>query len=74
MKLKFEIDLEDVDQVLNAIDPRLIERYLRKKKLENCLNPVELPPLELRSKCSSNDYSETPLSPYHNIYTKYNIY
>ena len=69
MKLKFEIDLEDVDQVLDTIDPRLIERYLRKKKLENCLNPTELPPLELNPIFCTDDYKiDFPLNSYQNTY------
>lgn len=69
MELKITID--NVEQVLDAIDPRLIEQYMRKKKLENCLNPQKFEPLELSIK-DNVDYSA--FFSYDNwSATKYNI-
>jgi len=65
MRMKFEIELNDIDQVLDSIDPRIIERYLRKKKMEKCINPTELPPIEL--KLSHGDNSNNYFNGYSNI-------
>lgn len=63
--MEIKITIDNVEQVLDAIDPRLIEQYMRKKKLENCMNPQTFEPLELSIKDNVN---------YDNLFSSYDSF